>query len=518
MTLGEVRQGREPVGAPALRYERVCKIFGATTALDDVTLDVWPGRIHAFVGENGAGKSTCVGLASGRLSATSGSVKIYGRELAQGSPRAAHRSGVAAIYQELTIIHSLSAQANVFLGQELSRAGVLSEQAMRRRYHELCQRLHIDAHPDVPAGSLSGAERQLLEIMRAVASEARIILFDEPTSFLADAERKTLFAFMDKLRSDGVAVVWVSHNLQEVLTYSDETSVFREGKVVAHALTREWSERALVHAMLGEDASRQVVSASSSKPRIERSLAPLLRASVCVPGSLEQVSLEARPGEIVGIAGLAGSGRADLLRALGGLTARASGHIDIDGRSFRLPRTPRQAYKLGIGLVPEDRKSSGLVLQTTATDNIVMSDLSRVSSLGVIRNRASYEQARAVGETVGLPASMLGKRVRELSGGNQQKLLVARWLHASHKILLADHPTRGVDIGARLSILRTLRLAVAEGKAIVMVSSDLDEILTISDQIVVIAAGRHVATFDNSEKRTDAKTVLHAMFDVELAA
>jgi ABC-type sugar transport system ATPase subunit len=510
-----------------VRYERVTKDYGATRALRGADLALTRGRVHAFVGENGAGKSTCLGVLAGRIAATSGRILVHGQELAGGDPRAAHRAGVMAIYQELTIVPALSAHANVFLGGPVVRRGLLDERRMRARYVELCAEIGVEAVPDgVPAGHLSVAEQQLLEIMRALVADVSVILFDEPTASLALQERRALLRLMDRLRAGGITIVFVSHNLDEVLEIADTVTVFRDGQIVGRGERVRWDKSRIVHEMLGEKAGEQLVHelledrppspAVPSRPAPAGE--PLLRiADLVVPGAVDGVSLEVRSGEMLGLGGLVGSGRTSVLRALAGLEPRATGRLWIDGREVPIPRNVRQARALGIALIPEDRKGQGLVLSMDAMNNIALGDLGGLSRFGLLSRRRMARATAEVASGFGFRPERIGEVAGNLSGGNQQKLLLARWRLTPPRVLLADEPTRGIDIGAKAEIVTSLQAMAAEGLAIVVVSSELEEVSAISDRVVVLAEGRHVGTLDRAEGAITPSRIMSTAFGLESA-
>ncbi len=507
-------EGQRAPRPPAIDARAVAKRFGAIQALKGVSLPVAGGTIHALVGQNGAGKSTFLGVVAGRVAPSAGEVEIFGVPHEFGSPRRARKLGIAAIYQELTIVPALSTQANVFLGQTRARFGLLSEAEMRDQFGRLCERFGVRLPADVPAGSLSVADQQMVEIMRGVQSEARLLLFDEPTTALAARERAALFGVMRQLRDAGATMVLVSHNLEEVLDIADVVTVFRDGELADSAPRGRWTKRDLVRAMVGHDVSD---SARARAPATRTGQAtPLLRATdVTVPGALSGVTLEVRAGEIVGVGGLVGSGRSTLLRALAGLEPKSRGTLTIDGEQRPWPRTPRQAIRAGISLVPEDRKNQGLVLGMTARDNIVMSDFKRVSRWGVLSRGASDAAARSTAREFGLDEERVGAAVRHLSGGNQQKVMLGRWYYRRPRVLLADEPTRGIDVGAKEEVLGTLRRLAAQGLGIVLVSSELEEVVALCDRVVVLSEGTPAAELSADDGPLTVASILNAAFRVE---
>jgi rhamnose transport system ATP-binding protein len=510
-------------GTPLVELVDVSKTFGATRAVQNVTMDLATrGQIHALVGENGAGKSTCLGIASGRLAASSGAVLVDGHEIAAGSPRAARAAGVVAIYQELTVVPALSPAANVFLGNNLARGGWLQESAMRQKYEQLCERLGLEPARAKRADDLSVADQQMLEIARALMSDATAILFDEPTASLAQAERDALFRTMDRLRAEGLAMTLVTHNLDDVLEHSDVATVFRDGQVVERRPTSQWSKRDLVSAMLGRageissaltghrertPGSPRTVTKSAAEPS-------LVVEDLCSPGILDGIGFQLWPGEIVGIAGLVGSGRTSILRALAGLDRHATGVVHTAGHPGQAPpRTVREARRRGIALLPEDRKGQGLVLARSGADNVTLGEWRGLSRAGFLRGAAVRRAALEAAVPVGFNPTRIDEKSAQLSGGNQQKLMLARWLHTDHRILLADEPTRGVDVGAKAEILNALEGMVAQGRAIVLVSSELEEVVGLSDRVVVVHGGRVLATLDTARTEITVAELLKVIFD-----
>jgi len=522
---------------PALVLQDVRKSFGSTHALRSISMTVTAGTVHALVGENGAGKSTALGILAGRIAPTSGRVDVFGEELQYGHPRASRNAGITAIYQELTIVPALSAEANVFLGQTLSRSGFLSERAMRKQYEELCQQIGVNAAPPrTPAGKLSVADQQVLEILRALVSQARIILFDEPTASLAVSEREALYKLIKGLRERGVTIVFVSHNLDEVLELSDVVTVFRDGQLTVSEPRSEFTKAILVKAMIGssgddrmiremlEDDQRDAATAATSAARTARlaqsaGRPPVLKATgITVPGVIQDLEIEVRAGEMLGVGGLVGAGRTTLLRCLAGLEPTSTGKMFIDGKEVSWPHTVRRALSYGIALVPEDRKSQGLVLAMSSVDNIAISDFRSATRLGFLSGRSVEKATAGIAASFGFRQDRLRHAAWQLSGGNQQKLLLARWKYVTPRILLADEPTRGIDVGAKAEILQSLEGMADNGLGLVMVSSELEEVAVVSDRVVVLAEGVMAGILDSADGEITASAILHQAFNVRTAA
>jgi rhamnose transport system ATP-binding protein len=506
--------------AAFVRLVDVSRNFGETRAVRNVTMDLAiRGKIHALVGENGAGKSTCLGMAAGRVAPSSGLVLVDGAELPPGSPRAARRRGVQAIYQELTIVPALSPEANVYLGQNISRAGWLREKQMRRGYEQLCEQFGVAPALSKQSGDLSVAEQQMLEILRALASKTNCILFDEPTASLAQGERDSLFSTMHDLQAQGLALTIVSHNLDEVQSHADLITVFRDGTLVETRPAGQWTKSEIVNSMLGDLTRGADIAAGQHRNRVsarDRSSArpPVLQVSgLSRPGIIDNIDLALYPGEVLGIAGLVGSGRTSILRALAGLDPRATGQVSINGKPSGVPRSVRDARAKGISLLPEDRKGQGLLLARSGAENVTLGEWKSDSRFTFIRERSLFASAVSSARPVGFNTKRLGESAARLSGGNQQKLMIARWIHTSFPILLADEPTRGVDVGAKAEILVALEGIVAQGRSMIVVSSELEEIAGMSDRVLVIHEGKALAVLDSHDGPITPARILQIIFD-----
>jgi len=518
---------------PAVLVEDVVKTYPGTQALKGVSLSVPPGEFRALVGENGSGKSTLVGILGGKTVADPGGrVEVFGRALVQGNPSSAAHAGVAVIHQELLMVSQLSAMENVFLGDLPVRGMVVSRRQMRREYRRLAGRAGIDVPPDALAGGLSVAQQTMLEILRALRRDARLVIMDEPTVTLGVPEREKLYEIVGGMRRDGVTFLLVSHDLDEVMRLADAVTVFREGALVRTAPTAEWTKERLVSAMLG-DKRAGAVAAGGAFGRVSRALAdpgtnmsggggpspsrggaPLLCVRDVRAGAKVRVDrLEVAAGEIVGLAGLVGSGRSSLLRAIAGDFPRASGRMELEAAQVAWPKSVSAALGLGIALLPEDRKNRGLVLDMPAYDNVTLSDFAAVARGGVLSRARSRARAGELLASVEFRGT-LGGPVRTLSGGNQQKVMVAKWLHRAPRVLLIDEPTRGIDIGAKQDIMRVLEELAGRGHAIVWVSSELEEVIAVSHRVLIIAKGRCVDELRGQEMTLDR--VLAGVFEADV--
>jgi ABC-type sugar transport system ATPase subunit len=495
---GEGRAGAPPA---VLSVRDVTKTYPGTRALKGLSMEVRGGELRALVGENGSGKSTFVGILGGKVVADPGSVvELDGRPLPQGDPAATRDLGIAVIHQELLMLPLLSAVENVFLGQQRTKGISIDRRRMRAEFVELRDRLGIDIAPDALAGSLSVAQQTMLEIMRAVRRDVRVLLLDEPSATLGVPEREALYAVIEGLRAAGVLSILVSHDLEEVLRLADSVTVLRDGSHVLTAQRADLDKNAIVGAMLGDARGEQ--ASAVVRPEIPPRGVEVLSASNVRVGTkidIEHISVAA--GEIVGVAGLVGSGRSSLLRALAGVIPGSEGQLAVDGEPVPWPKHVGQALRHGIALLPEDRKHQGLVLGMTADDNIALADLRKSSNHGILRRSSTVATAERLLRDVEF-RGRIREPVRNLSGGNQQKVLVAKWLHRGPRILLIDEPTRGIDIGAKQDIMRVIHQLAAEGHAIVWVSSELEEVVAASHRVLLMAKGRIVG-----ELAGDAMTV-----------
>ena len=506
-------------GTPALSFVDVSKRYGPILALEDIDFEVASGSVHALIGENGAGKSTCLGVASGRTVPTAGHVLVAGARAPAGRPREMREAGVATIYQELTIAPNLTPSQNVFLGSFLSNWGVLDTARMRQRYEELCDEIGVAKQPETPSGQLSVAEQQILEIMRGLASGARTILFDEPTASLASPERKALLELIKRLRRDGYTIVFVSHNLDEVLEISDRITVFREGKLVANLDRADVEKHDLVLHMLGESKTAALIEDAiegGGHKVAKRSRPEILRVEdVTLPGVLAPISLSIRAGEILGIGGLVGSGRTEFLRCISGLEPTSTGRMRVDEELVKWPQSVRQAREHGIILIPEDRKRQGVIPALSAAENIGVARLRDLCGSWIVSLGQMQRGAKAPAAGYGFDPRRLGSPAGTLSGGNQQKLLLARAGTNNPRILLADEPTRGIDIGAKAEIMESLRRLAEQGCAVVFVSSELEEVVAVSDRVAVLHEGHLAGELDAAESAITISGILNLAFDVE---
>jgi len=465
----------------------VSKHFGAVRALDGVSLSIARGSIHALVGENGAGKSTLGKIVAGVLAPDAGRLLLDGEEVALRSPREALVRGVAAIGQEVNVVPQLTVEENVFLGAEPRGAGFVSRRALRRRYEQLAETAGLNLPAATPAGRLAPAEQQKVEILRALARNAELIVMDEPTAALGAEETAQLHEIVRSLARAGRTVLLVSHFLREVLALADEVTVLRDGQVVRTAPAGEQTEDSLIHAMLG----RPLTAAFPPKRAAsEDALAVLTVRDLHAP-HVEGVSLTVHAGEIVALAGLVGAGRTELARAVYGAARPTAGSVEL-ATGDALSGGPRARLRAGVAMIPESRKEDGLLLGRSVTENVSLASLGAVSRYGFVRRGAERRRTREALDRWTVRADSLGSPASSLSGGNQQKLLFARVLLCGPKVLLADEPTRGVDIGAKRAIYDLLAALADEGLGVLLISSELEEVLGLAHRVLVMRAGRIV--------------------------
>ena len=487
-----------PSAPPLVELRALSRSFGGVQALSKVDLELRAGEIHAVVGENGAGKSTLVKILTGVHQPDSGDIFLEGEEQRIGSAHAAQVLGIAAMYQEPSVFLDLSVAENIFAGRRpRGRLGSVDWSRMNRDAGAVLEELGVDFGPDTPVRGLGVADRQLLEIAKALSTDARVLIMDEPTAALSPREVDNLFRVARRLRDRGVAVVFISHRLEEVRAISDVVTVLRDGRQIATRPAGELSHAEIVRLMVGRS-----LEALFPKEKAEiRDVALELRGFTR-HGFFANVSFAVRRGEILGLAGLVGAGRSEIARSLFGIDPQDGGEVLIGGRPFR-PRSPRAALRRGLAYLPEDRLGQGLVPIMSIAANCSMAVLPRLTPGGFLRPWLERRLARRFIEQLRIRAFSPGQEVHTLSGGNQQKVVLSKWLAAEPRILILDEPTRGVDVGAKADVHRTISQLATQGLAIVLISSELPEVLGMSDRIVVLREGRIATELDGSEATSE---------------
>jgi ABC-type sugar transport system ATPase subunit len=473
-----------------LEAENIDKRFPGVHALDNVSLTITPGEVHAVVGENGAGKSTLMKILAGAYGPDRGTIRIDGEAVTIENPRAAQDLGIITIYQELSLVDALSVGENVFLGDLPTRSGGswrVDWPTVWSRAAELLERVGLRIRPQTRVRDLSVAQKQMVEIARALARNVRVLILDEPTSSLTERETEKLFEIISQLRNRGVGIIYISHRLGEVFRIAQQVTVLRDGIVVGSLPVRDASEDLLVRMMVGRDLARLFTEARASDAPVRLEVRGLSRRGV-----LHDVSLSLRGGEIVGLAGLVGAGRTELARCLFGADSISEGEILLDGAKVDI-RSPGHAVDLGIALVPEDRKLQALILGMGVRENLSLPVLDRLGSPFVPSRRRERALASDYIRSLTIRTPHMEQRVSALSGGNQQKVVIARWLATKPKVLILDEPTRGIDVGAKAEVHALIARLAEQGVAILMISSELPEILGMSHRILVMRGGRIVA-------------------------
>jgi ribose transport system ATP-binding protein len=488
--------------SPLISIENVTKSFPGVVALDDVTFDVQAGHFHSVVGENGAGKSTLMKILSGVITDFEGTLRIAGEEVHFASTRKAEAAGISIIHQELNLVEDLSAAANVFLGRERRTAlGLLDDRAMQRAAATLFAELECNIRPDQPVRRLRVGDQQLVEIAKALSQDASILIMDEPTSALTESEVERLFRIIERLLTRGVTIVYISHKLDEVFRRSDRITVLRDGRHVRTMARSETSPRELTHLMVGREISsfHHAQGRTAGEVVLDVSSLSLPWTGHARSWRLKNVSFELRRGEVLGVAGLMGAGRTELLECLFGTSPEAPvGRIMLDGEEVHFA-SPADAKRAGVALVTEDRKRLGLFPQLNVRENITICMLEEAAAASLISGRKEREVARESIAQLNIKTTGTEAAITGLSGGNQQKAIIARWLRTRPKVLLLDDPTRGVDVGAKAELYRVIDELCRKGLGIIVTSSELPELITLCDRILVLCEGRLTGTFQRSE-------------------
>lgn len=482
--------------APLLVLDSICKTYPGVVALHDVTITVMPGEVLALIGENGAGKSTLMKILGGVIAPSSGRIIIDGLAHDRLSVAQSQGAGIAFVHQELNVFDNLDVAANIFLGRELRSGpfGLVDVRAMRAAAQPLLDRVGARFGPATSVAELSLAERQLLEIAKALSLDARVVIMDEPSSSLTLKETQVLMKVIADLKAQGIAVIYISHRLGEVEHCANRVVVLRDGQVAGGLTRAEISHDAMIRLMIGRD-----LKALYTPPA--RPLGPVILELVAVRNSTNPnaaASLSVRAGEIVGVAGLVGAGRTELAEAVFGITRLRGGSVKLDGAPLDIS-SPRSTIAAGVYLVPEDRKRTGLVLESSICENISMADLGSVSSRGLVSEARLHARAEAQRTRLGIKTADVDRKAAELSGGNQQKVVLGKWLSMRPRMIIFDEPTRGIDVGAKAEIYRLMRELADAGVGVMMISSDMEEVIGVSDRIVVLREGEVAGALERAD-------------------
>ncbi len=476
-----------------LTLNNISKSFSGIKVLEEISLQIEKGKVHALMGENGAGKSTLMKILVGLLQADKGEILLEGEVISGLSVHAILGKGIAMIHQEILMVPDLSVAQNIFLGKESQRFSWLNESEINTKSKQILADLKLDISPKIKVKNLSIADRQMVEIAKAISNNAKVIIMDEPTSALSENEVETLFGIIEKLKKQGVAIIYISHKMDEIFKISDTITVLRDGKLISTQKAEELNSQTLIKLMVGREISELFPSTNLEIGQTLISVNNLGRKNV-----FSEVNFEVKAGEVLGLAGLVGAGRSEIVRAIGGLDKIDAGTIKIKGEIVNI-NSPSDAIKLGIGFVSEDRKALGFVPQMTVKENISLSSLQRLSKIGFVNTKEESVLTEKFFDDFKVKASGLGQKLINLSGGNQQKVVIAKVLMSNPKIIILDEPTRGIDVGAKFEIYKLINTLKVKGLAIILISSEMPEILGLSDRILVISKGKQKAILSKSE-------------------
>jgi len=479
--------------SPRLSVRGISKSFSGNQVLAGIDLDIYPGELVALLGENGAGKSTFSSILAGLISPDSGTMQWEGQPYAPDSPGKGIDTGIVLIHQEMRLLPDLTIAENVFVGRLPNRGGFVDREAMNRRAEEQLHRLGLDIAPTTLVRTLRVAAQQQVEIAKALTLKAKLLILDEPTAALGGEETERLFAQIDQLRKQGVSFIYISHRLEEIARIADRVAVLRDGRLVATHKTAQVPVPVLLENMVGRSVDR--IFPKTEKPSEKEVLR--VNGLTSPNGSFTDVSFAVHAGEIFGIAGIVGAGRTELVRAITGADPISSGSIVIEGSNVQI-KSPSDAISAGLVLVPEDRKAQGVVLSHTVATNLALGNFDRLANNGLISPRKVQTFAKEAIKRLGVKGKA-DQLVRYLSGGNQQKVIIARWISRGPKVFILDEPTRGIDMGARAAIYETITALAKSGMAVVVVSSDLEEVMGLSHRVLVLARGRNMGILEGPQ-------------------
>ncbi len=483
----------------------ISKAFSGNVVLKDVQFDVKKGEIHALMGENGAGKSTLMKILTGIYTRDAGEIKVNGQPVEFQNPKEAEKAGIAVIHQELNILPDLTVAENFYLGNEktFGKTGILKTSQMNKEAKEILKGLGLDVDVTTLAGKLSVGKQQIIEIAKAISSNAELIIMDEPTAALTDREIETLFKTIKALQAKGVAFVYISHRMEEIFSICDRITILRDGNYVGVRKIKETTFEEIVQMMVGRELGERFPERNSQIGEVK-----LVAKNLTSNGLFEDVSFELRKGEVLGIAGLMGAGRTEVVQSIFGYKTLTSGELYLNGKQVKIKK-PEDAIKLGFGYVTEDRKCEGLVLDFSVSENLSLTNLSTISSNGIIKAEKEKSLYNTMVKRLGVRTSGPAQTVKSLSGGNQQKIVIAKWLGINPDILILDEPTRGVDIGAKKEIYSIINSLAEKGVSIIMISSELPEIIGMVDRVLIMHEGKLTGEL-NKDEMTQEKIMHYA--------
>lgn len=477
-----------------LELKHITKLYPGVVALNDVSLEVRRGEILALVGENGAGKSTLIKTCSGAITPTQGEIVINGKSFTGMTPQTSEQNGIGVIYQEFNLVGDLSVAENIFLGRAIRKGMVIDLKAMERESKKILDSLNIKINPKTLVKTLSVGYQQMVEIAKAVSQNAKLLIMDEPSAPLTSAEVEAMFAIVDKLKAGGVSIIYISHRLDEIFRLADRITILRDGQYVTTLNTDETNKDELVKYMVG----RQLTEVYPKRDEICVKDEVIFEAVNVSGNGDKNISFKIHRGEVLGLGGLVGAGRTEFAELMFGMRQKTAGKFIFKGKEIS-PKTPKDAIELGIGLVPEDRKKEGALLGMSIRCNINMPIYQRISKGTVINEKKEEEIAQTYRKEISIKTPTLDQLVKNLSGGNQQKVILAKWLAADSELLIFDEPTRGIDIGAKQEIYTLINHLVEQGKTVLMISSEMEELMGMSDRILILAEGNMTGELNKSE-------------------
>ena len=485
-----------------LELKNITKSFSGVEVLHGIDLSLDAGEIRAVLGANGAGKSTLMNIITGSVQASSGEIILDGKKVHISDPIAAQKNGIAMVHQELSVVPTMTVVHNMFLGREIKRRGIVDMPAMRRKYDELCSQYGFSIPGGAKIRDLSIAQRQIVEILRAVSFNARLLILDEPTTALAEKEKQQLFKIVRQLKAGGTTIIYITHNVGEVFTLADNATFFRNGSLVGTFPVSELTVDKVSEYMSGTKHAQE----RSHTSHLRADAVPVMTVEgLCRDNAVKDVSFELYPGEVLGFAGLVGAGRSEIARAIFGADRATSGRICVDGAEKTI-KTPRDAVKSGIGMISEDRKKDGLILKHSMFRNAVLTQLGAIKKNGLCSEAAARSYMSRAAERLSIKMNGVDDKVESLSGGNQQKVVISKWLMDNMRVLIFDEPTKGIDILAKEDVFKVVEDSAADGKGVIFISSALDEVLRVSDRILIVSGGSIIGELEN--KNLDQKAIM----------
>ena len=481
-----------------LELEHIRKEYPGVVALKDVTLQLRPGEVLGLIGENGAGKSTLIKCCSGAVIPTSGKIKVNGKEFDRMTPQLAAENGIAIIYQEFNNVGELSAAENLFLGRPIRNGIMIDRRAMEEEAAKAFDQLQIKINPRELVKNLSVGYQQMIEIAKAIQQNAKVLIMDEPSAPLTNNEVENMFKVVELLREQGVSIIYISHRLEEIFRLSDRIEVIRDGEYVTTLITPQATVDELIKLMVGREMTQKY---PTRKPCIDYNNVMLELKDVCGNGD-ENMNLKIHAGEVLGLGGLVGAGRTELAEVIFGSKPKESGQIILKGKEIN-PKSPREAIDLGIALVPEDRKRHGALLTNSIKNNINMPIYERISKASVINSSVEKANAEKYRKDIQIKCPSINMLVKNLSGGNQQKVILGKWLAADSQLIIFDEPTRGIDVGTKYEIYKLINDLVESGRSVLMISSEMEELIGMSDRIIVLAEGKMTGELQKDEFNAD---------------